>query len=145
MKIKKPRYKNSPLSIEETFPSPHENIKIIIIVHLDDLSDLAIDYYETPEELGKLFLNHSLDRAGYEILTRFGVGKPPRGVHKKTWEFTQKMKIRAPYTFGVVDYWLEKPREKWPRSVKKVINEFEDHIPTFTPHSGKKRSQRRMK
>lgn len=70
MKIKKPRYKNSPLSIEEAFPPPHENVKIIPIAHLADLSDLAIDYYENPEELGELFLNHFGNRASYEILIR---------------------------------------------------------------------------
>jgi len=139
MRIKRPRYKNSPLSIEETFPPPHENVKVIIIAHLGDLSDLAIDYYETLEELGKIFLNHFLDRACYEIVTRFGLGKPPRGVHKKTWEFTQKMKTRAPYTFGVVDYWLKKPQEKWPKSVKKLINEFEDQLPTYAPLFGRKK------
>lgn len=139
MEIKKPRTKKSPLLIEETFPPPYEKVKLKIIAHPDDLSNLAGDYYENPEELGKVFLNHFIDHALYEIITRFGIGTPPRGIHKKMWNFNMKMKIRAPYTFGLIDYWLKQPQKNWPRSIKKVVSEFEDEKASYSPLSGKKK------
>ena len=139
MKVKKPRTKKSPFLIEETFPPPHENVKLIIIGHPEDLSDLGGDFNENPEALGNLFLNHFIGRGLWEIIARFGIGNPPRGVHKKTWEFTQKMKIRAPYTFAFIDYWLNRPQEKWPRSIKKIVSEFEEKMASYSPLSGKKK------
>lgn len=137
MKVKKSRTKKSPFLIEETFPPPHENVKLIIIGSLDDLNDLGGDYSENPEELGKLFLNHFIGGGVWGIINRFGFGNPPRGVHKRIWEFTQKMKIRAPYTFGLIDYWLKRPQEKWPEPIKKVIKAFE--VFSIVPRSGKRK------
>jgi hypothetical protein len=139
MKVIKPRAKKFPYRIEETFPPPHENVKLIIIANSDDLLNLGTDYQENPEKLGELLLNHFIANGLWEITDRFGTGKPPRGVHKQTWQFTQKMKIRAPYTFGLIDYWLKRPQEKWPKPIKKVIKEFEDEMSSFAPRSGKRK------
>lgn len=145
MKVVKPRAKKFPYRIEETFPPPHENVKLIIIANSDDLLSLGTDYQENPEELGELLLNHFIANGLWEITDRFGTGKPPRGVHKQTWQFTQKMKIRAPYTFGLIDYWLKRPREKWPKPIKKVIKEFEDEMSSFAPRSSKRKKPKAHK
>lgn len=136
MRIKKGRYKKDPFTIEATFPPPHENVKLKVIGHADALSSLATDYYENPEALGKLLLNRFLDPAIWEIFTECSVG--PRGIHAATWKFIQEMRIKAPYTFCLIDYWLKRPREKWPKPIKTVIEEFQQK-PSKLTGAGKRK------
>ena len=142
MKVVKPRTKKFPYQIEESFPPPHENIKLIIIANDDDLTRLGTDYQENPEKLGELLLNHFIAPGVWEIINRFGMGAPPRGIHKTTSAFIQKMRICAPYTFFLIDHWLKRPQEKWPRSIKKVIGEFDQKKPSNLSRSGKRKKPR---
>lgn len=120
MKIKQ-RNKKSILTIEGKFPSPYENIKLKISAFPDDWYNLIYEFFGKPKHIEKPIFDY-LKTVFDQVLNHI-LAERPRGVHSSMWEFTHKLKVRTAYIFCLLEYWLKKPEENWPESIKNAVKE----------------------
>lgn len=121
------------IEVDGSFLSPFGNVKLAISASPDDWKALRNLYVENPELLLESLYQKFLRPEFYE-----SVVKPPRGIHSKRWNFNQKIKETAPFTYSLVDYCLGKKQEDWPMTFKEVVKEYEAEELGSPSYYGKK-------
>ena len=109
----------STLTVTERFPFPFESIQLKI----SGIPDAWFRLYALsakPEELGSFIYVHFVAPA-----VRHLVSNCPRGPHKFRAGFINKIKNLSGYNYGLLEYWLKRPEEEWPRPIRKVVRDFE--------------------
>lgn len=123
--------KKSTLTVTEGFPFPFESIPLKI----SGMPDAWYRLYALsakPGELGSFIYLHFVAPA-----VRHLVSNCPRGPHKFRAEFINKIKNLAGYNYSLLEYWLKRPEEEWPKPIRKVIRDFEKNEASYS-HSGQK-------
>lgn len=119
----------STLTVTERFPFPFESIPLKI----SGMPDAWFRLYALsakPEELGKFIYVHFVAPA-----LRHLVVKRPRGPHKSKAQFINRIKNISAYDYCLFEHWLKRPEEEWPRTIRKVIRDFEEREASYS-HSG---------
>jgi hypothetical protein len=62
---------------------------------------------------------------------------PPRGIHARRDIFTIQIKRFCARTYCLCEYWLKKPRNKWPNTIKEAVSLLEKRIGTRTQEEEK--------
>ena len=118
--------KKSTLTVTEGFPFPFESIPLKI----SGMPDAWFRLYALsakPEELGRFLYVQFVAPA-----VRHLVSNSPRGPHKFRAAFINKVKNLSAYNHALFEYWLKRPEEDWPKSIKKVIRDFEKEGTSFS-------------
>jgi hypothetical protein len=121
----------APLAVTETFPFPFESIQLKI----SGTPDAWFRLYALsakPKELRSFLYVHFVAPA-----VRHLVVKRPRGAHKFRAEFINKIKNLSGYNYSLLEYWLKRPEEEWPKPIRKVIRDFEKNETSYS-HSGQR-------
>jgi len=119
----------STLTVTERFPFPFESIPLKI----SGRPDAWVRLYALsakPRELENFIYVHFVTPA-----VRHLVSNRPRGPHKFCAEFINKIKNLSGYTYGLFEYWLKRPEEEWPKSIRKAIRDFKKEGTSYS-HSG---------
>jgi hypothetical protein len=121
----------STLTITERFPFPFESIPLKI----SGMPDAWFRLYALsakPEELGRFVYVNFVAPA-----VRHLVSNRPRGPHKFRAAFINKIKHLSGYNYALIEYWLKRPEQERPKSIRKLIRDFEKTEASYS-HSGQK-------
>ena len=115
------RTKRGPVIITGTLPLASKQMKMNLKGPVEACWEL-IDLFFDSSSVSKAF-----DEAIHEITT-FLKAKKPRGALAGSAEFTENMKRYCAYVYWLCDYWLKKPKNKWPDPIKKAVALLETPI-----------------
>ena len=103
------------LSAEGTFlpfPVPHKDFTLEISASPDTWRTLYIMSFVKPEDIVSIIRN--LSKATFDYIS----AKPGRE------DFVDKIKRYAAYVYCWTEYWLKKPQDEWPESLKELVRKL---------------------
>jgi len=134
MEVRRNRTKRGlEIEVDNCFPAPFKDLKLEISASPNAWKTLRYLYVEKTEVFLETIYRKFILPGFYESIV-----KPPRGIHSKRWDFNQKIKGTAPYTYSLVDYCLGKQEEDWPMTFKQIVKEYENQGLISRSHYGKK-------
>ena len=99
-------------------PSPREDLTLEISASPDTWRTLYIMSFAKPEDIVSMIRN--LSKTTFDYIS----GKPGRE------DFLDKMKRYGAYVYCWAEYWLKKPQDEWPESLKEIakrLSKYSDH------------------